>query len=75
MSNTGDDASTPSAKMKDDPILFLNGTKDYSDIVRFEGLYTFWLDLEAWVQAMFKTYPEEKHDTWYEKWTSYEKFS
>ena len=74
MSNTGDDSSTPSAKMKDDPILFHNGTEDYSGIVRFEGLFKFWLDLEAWMRVMLIECPKERHDPWYKKWKSYNKF-
>ena len=74
MSNTGDDSSTPSTKMKDEPILFHNATEDYSGIIRFERLFEFWLDLEAWVRAMLIECPEERHDPWYKKWQSYSKF-
>ena len=52
----------------------INGTEDFSNIVRFNNLYKFWIDLEAWVRAMLIDCPEKKHDPWYKKWEGCRKF-
>ena len=57
-----------------EPILFTNGSDEYSAIIKFEKFSSFWLQLEAYVRVLVIDNPEEQHELWYRKWKGYKKF-